>query len=117
VTAYLGRFAEAPRDFRATLEADWRIALAGVLARAGMTDSARATVRRRWERWRADSTHGFTMQELYVALLVEDSTFMAFLARANSAGGMDTVFMAGDFWGRAILRDTVLRRRARLPVR
>ena len=117
VTAYLGRFAEAPRDFRATLEANWRIALAGVLARAGRMDSARAIVRQRSDRWRADSTQGFSMHELYVALLVEDSTVISLVARIDSAGAMDTVFMAGDFWGRAILRDTVVRRRARLPVR
>ena len=44
-------------------------------------------------------------------------TAVSLIARIDSAGGMDTVFTAGDFWGRAILRDTTLRRRARLPVR
>ena len=112
-TAYLERLADAPRDMRAALEASWQSALAGVLARAGRMDSARAIVRRR----SADSTHGLTMQELYVALLVEDPTVASLVARVDSAGAIGPAFMAGDFWGRAILRDTTLRRRARLPVR
>jgi len=118
VTTYLDRIPGMPSEIRASFEEDWQITLAAILARSGMQDSARAVLRGAWDRWRShQSGFGVTMHELYVALLVEDSTLMSLIARGDLLGSMDTVFMMSDFWGRALLRDTTLRRRARLPVR
>jgi serine/threonine-protein kinase len=116
VTAYLDAFSGAP-DERVRLEAEWQTTFAAILARSGMRDSAQAVMQGEWKRWRSDSGFGMTMHELYVALLVEDSILMSVIVREDLYADMDTVFMMGDFWGRALLRDTILRRRAGLPLR
>jgi len=96
---------------RDRLRADWHITIGAILARAGLIDSARAVVRQGWQRWKADSSFGMTLHELYVAVLVEDTLLMSFVAREHMFAEYDTLFLTGDFWGRALLRDTTLRQR------
>ena len=57
---------------------------------------------------------GGPAHELYVAALVEDTLLMSLVAREHVFAEYDSLSMARDFWGRALLRDTTLRQRIRL---
>ncbi len=106
---YVEQLSGAQELFPEREQAKQEMIVAAVLARAGLTDSARAVMSRVHAATGTDDS-SFSFTELYVRMLVADALFDS-LAEGLKSDPADTIFLTRDSWGRLVLRNPLLRAR------